>query len=167
MPPLALLAYAADEPKVAAFWPFAVFSPSGRRWSGRSSTASRCGSATCRPRRCWLRRVRRDPVRRGGRTGSPDRDDPARDPLGALAAAAGYDDPERWWEDLVESRLDGSSPFPLLVEAMAELRGGAPARPSPTERRREAYMRQTIRARADGGAGSGSRWSAAPGTPRR
>ena len=26
-PPLALLAYAADEPKVSAFWPFAVFSP--------------------------------------------------------------------------------------------------------------------------------------------
>ena len=51
------------------------------------------------------------------------RTDPSHDPLGALAAAAGYDDPERWWEDLVESRLDGSSPFPLLIEAMAELRG--------------------------------------------
>jgi hypothetical protein len=73
------------------------------------------------------------------------RDDPARDPLGTLAAAAGYDDAERWWEDLVESRLDSSSPFPLLVEAMAELRADS-GPPSPSERRREAYMRQTIRA---------------------
>lgn len=30
-PPLALLAYAPEKPSVAAFWPFATFSPSGRR----------------------------------------------------------------------------------------------------------------------------------------
>jgi hypothetical protein len=28
------------------------------------------------------------------------------DPIGALAEAAGYDDPERWWEDVVEHRFD-------------------------------------------------------------
>ena len=39
-----------------------------------------------------------------------------------LAEAAGYDDPERWWDDLVESRLDSSSPFPMITDAMAELR---------------------------------------------
>ena len=44
------------------------------------------------------------------------------DPLAILAEAAGYDDPERWWDDLVESRLDSSSPFPMITEAMAELR---------------------------------------------
>ena len=44
------------------------------------------------------------------------------DPLAVLAAAAGYDDPERWWDDLVESRLDSSSPFPMITDAMAELR---------------------------------------------
>jgi hypothetical protein len=27
------------------------------------------------------------------------------DPIGALAEAAGYDDPERWWEDVVEHRF--------------------------------------------------------------
>ncbi|MFD0430162.1 DUF5682 family protein [Streptomyces zhihengii] len=26
------------------------------------------------------------------------------DPIGVLADAAGYDDPERWWEDVVEHR---------------------------------------------------------------
>ena len=38
----------------------------------------------------------------------------------ALAAAAGSDDAERWWDGVVESRLDSSSPFPALVEPMAE-----------------------------------------------
>ena len=67
------------------------------------------------------------------------------DPLGALADAAGYDDAERWWDDLVESRLDGSSPFPMITEAMAELRPSLTSGPE-RELRREAYMRQTIRA---------------------
>ena len=70
----------------------------------------------------------------------------AADPIGALAGAAGYDDPERWWEDLVEARADGSSPFAALTEAMAELRAAlAPRRPL-HERRREAHMRQVLRA---------------------
>ena len=85
--------------------------------------------------------------------GADDPLDPRRwarsDPLRALAEAAGYDDAERWWDDVVESRRDGSSPFPALVEAMAELRRevGRPAgRDGLREERREAYMRQTIRA---------------------
>ncbi len=66
-----------------------------------------------------------------------------------LATAAGYDDPERWWDDVIEYRLDGQSPFAALTEAMAELRrahrpaaGGERLR----EERREAHMRQTLRA---------------------
>ncbi|HZL75307.1 MAG TPA: DUF5682 family protein [Propionibacteriaceae bacterium] len=68
------------------------------------------------------------------------------DPLAVLAAAAGYDDPERWWDDLVESRLDSSSPFPLITDAMAELRMIMDqGRDADREARREAYMRQKIR----------------------
>src|SRR4029453_14064440 len=68
------------------------------------------------------------------------------DPLALLAAAAGYDDPERWWDDLVESRLDSSSPFPLITDAMAELRMIMDqGRDGEREARREAYMRQKIR----------------------
>ncbi len=144
-PPLALLAYAADEPKISAFWPFAVFSPEWQAmvWAVEHGVEVRF---------CDLPAGQVLAPQSGGRTlfdeaghrgGDPD--DPARDPLGTLAAAAGYDDPERWWEDLVESRLDSSSPFPLLVEAMGELRRHS-GPPSPTERRREAYMRQTVRA---------------------
>ncbi|HVQ89741.1 MAG TPA: DUF5682 family protein [Mycobacteriales bacterium] len=70
------------------------------------------------------------------------------DPLAALAAAAGYDDPERWWDDVVESGRAGPDPFDAITEAMAELRAAEPAR-APAERaheaRREAQMRTVLR----------------------
>ena len=143
------------------------------------------GAAACRSRFCDLPaahalapgRAAPEPARRAGltrrRTRAERRTDPSaavrRDPLGALAEAAGYDDPERWWEDVVESRRDGSSPFQAIAEAMAELRAELPETDpaEPTEARREAYMRQTHPGRAQGRAASGSRWSAAPGTRPR
>jgi hypothetical protein len=78
------------------------------------------------------------------------------DPIGEMAAAAGYDDPERWWDDVVEARLDGASPFPAIAEAMGELRlaelrlagqaGAEPGTRDLREQRREAHMRQVLRA---------------------
>ncbi|GAA2416825.1 DUF5682 family protein [Actinomadura vinacea] len=78
------------------------------------------------------------------------------DPLGWLARAAGYDDAERWWDDVVEHRHDGPSPFPAIAEAMAELRDQIAALPAAAlsglppgylrrEERREAHMRRTLR----------------------
>ncbi|MFF8813125.1 DUF5682 family protein [Streptomyces pactum] len=48
------------------------------------------------------------------RTGEPGPDVPRphelrTDPIAALAEAAGYDDPERWWEDVVEHRGAGAA----------------------------------------------------------
>ena len=105
-----------------------------------------------------------------------DRIDPSRDPLGALAAAAGYDDPERWWDDVVESRLRRLLAVPAADRGDGRAARGQPARPSADERRREAYMRQTIRAalqagpRADRGglrrlARAGADLAAAAGQP--
>jgi hypothetical protein len=65
------------------------------------------------------------------------------DPIAALARAAGYDDPERWWEDVIEHRRDGLPPFVAVAEAMTAVRDGEPV--PPRERLREAYMRQTLR----------------------
>ncbi|MET7378125.1 DUF5682 family protein [Streptomyces sp. NPDC005526] len=71
------------------------------------------------------------------------------DPLAALAEAAGYDDPERWWEDVVEHRGAGEgdvfAPFAVLEEAMEALRetfGAGHDR----DLVREAYMRLQVRA---------------------
>jgi hypothetical protein len=141
-PPVALLAYAPDAPRVSAFWPFAVFSPEWQAltWAARNGVPARFCDL---PAAVMLAAPPEREERPAGKAAEL-----REDPLAQLAAAAGYDDPERWWDDLVESRLDGRSPFAALTEAMAELRQAAPDRPGEDrdEQRREAYMRQTLRA---------------------
>jgi Family of unknown function (DUF5682) len=157
-PPLALLGYAADRPQTAAFWPYAVFSP---EWQAiryalkRGVEVAFCDLPAAAVLSRWPRNVTHDDA---DDDLEPTENEPAEglrplslqqhDPLAVLAQAAGYDDPERWWDDLVESRLDSSSPFPLITDAMAELRMimGQDARYAWREARREAYMRQQIRA---------------------
>ncbi|HET6757980.1 MAG TPA: DUF5682 family protein, partial [Propionibacteriaceae bacterium] len=157
MPPIALLGYAPDRPQIAAFWPYAVFSP---EWQAMTF-ALRCGIevAFCDlPAYAMLARWRQNAADHDDHNDLEESDGasevalPAalvedQDPLALLAEAAGYDDPERWWDDLVESRLDSSSPFPMITDAMAELRMimGQSARHGDREARREAYMRQKIR----------------------
>lgn len=71
------------------------------------------------------------------------------DPLAALAEAAGYDDPERWWEDVVEHRGTGGdvfAPFGALEEAMGALREVYGVGGRDRDAVREAYMRLRIRA---------------------
>ncbi|MFF2656903.1 DUF5682 family protein [Kitasatospora sp. NPDC058032] len=147
VPPVALLAHAADDPARAAFWPYAEFSPEWvaiRYATGRGLplrfidlpagyTFADAGEAE-------------EPAGDGG--DEEDADLP-RDPIARLAEAAGHDDPERWWEDVVEHRRPGDdedalAPFAAVAEAMTALReDGAAGR---RDERREAYMRQQIRA---------------------
>lgn len=72
------------------------------------------------------------------------------DPLGVLAEAAGYDDPERWWEDVVEHRGTGQGdvfePFTVLEEAMGVLRETYGTGGHDRDLVREAYMRLQVRA---------------------
>lgn len=168
VPPVALLAYETDTPASAAFWPFAVFSPEWQalRWAAENGVPVRfCdlptsavlgerdvdGSGPAEPT---------EPAELPEPPADTDGPDAAavdlrRDPVAALAAAAGYTDPERWWEDVVESRRDTPTPFPVLTEAMAELRAAAAPLPEVEqlrEDRREAHMRQTLRAVLKGGA---------------
>jgi len=253
-PPVALLGYAVDNPRRAAFWPFAVFSPEWQaiRWAvdnnvpvrffdlpfayrlsrgepapepgphdgsdpgdppetadpARSAVLSHRGGAGGRAAGVWGRRsaapagshgteisaehgpdARRQPEPGRDHGSEPDRHrDPGSgghrdpdastggtaartrsaattapegepdelagpapgppepelrpvDPIGELAAAAGYDDPERWWEDWVEHR--DTPAFEAIAEAMAEVRGGA--REDPYDLVREAHMRQVLR----------------------
>jgi hypothetical protein len=63
------------------------------------------------------------------------------DPIGELAAAAGYDDAERWWEDVVEHR--GMPAFEAIAEAMTAIRESSPE--DPEDLVREAYMRTVLR----------------------
>ncbi|WP_336205577.1 DUF5682 family protein [Nonomuraea sp. LPB2021202275-12-8] len=133
-PPVALLAHVPGTPARAAFWPFAGFSP---EWQ-----AILYGVAAGIPVRfCDLPAAHSlaEPA------SAPEAVEPGElrvDPIGALARAAGYDDPERWWEDVVEHR--GDTPFEVIAEAMAAVREGY--QPDEREARREAYMRRTLRA---------------------
>ncbi|GAA2435292.1 DUF5682 family protein [Streptomyces glaucus] len=72
------------------------------------------------------------------------------DPLAVLAGTAGHDDPERWWEDVVEHRGAGEgdplAPFGVLEEAMAALRETYGSGGRGRDAVREAYMRLQVRA---------------------
>ena len=129
-PPVALLGYAPGEPKKAAFWPFAVFSP---EWQAiRYALGAGVPVRFCDlPAACQLAMSDRG------------RDKPRTDPVSELAEAAGYDDPERWWEDVVE-HVPGTGVFDALAEAIAFLRA-EDDEPDPRDAIREAHMRKVLR----------------------
>jgi hypothetical protein len=142
-PPVALLAYAPDEPARSAFWPFAVFSP---EWQALTWALEHGVDV----RFCDLPAAT---VLAGAGDGARRR--VREDPLAMLAAAAGYDDPERWWDDVIESQVAGPGPFAAITEAMTELRDHSPADSAGEQRweeRREAYMRTQLRAVRTAGA---------------
>jgi Family of unknown function (DUF5682) len=161
VPPVALLAYVADQPRRSAFWPFAVFSPEWQalRWAAAHHVPARfCdlpASAMLAEDEAEAGSAREAQVAQVGPDDqAPDAVTSRGDPVAMLAAAAGYDDPERWWDQVIESRVDGQSPFTALTDAMAELRADAraalPGEGNPGEglheQRREAHMRQALRA---------------------
>ncbi|MFJ3879905.1 DUF5682 family protein [Streptomyces sp. NPDC090077] len=148
-PPVALLAHAADDPARAAFWPLADFSP---EW-----VAIRWAQARDVP-------VRFIDLPAAHALAAPAEDGPdgpgpgdggagpvAVDPLAVLAETAGYEDPEHWWEDVVEHRGTGEvrdppAVFEALAEAMGALRETYGDGGRPRDLIREAHMRQRMRA---------------------
>jgi len=167
-PPVALLAYGADTPtrvqhqpssvgerrrRQAAYWPFAEFSPEWQaiQWALAHGVPVRfCDLPTT------FRLAFDAPDAETSQTAERI------DPIGLLAEAAGYDDPERWWEDLVEHQLPVAgedeltaalAPFAAIAEAMIEVRASAPPLSEAErfeEERREAYMRTVLRSAAKG-----------------
>lgn len=177
-PPVALLAWDNAEPSSASFWPMAVFSPEWQALSWAVAHGARVrfmdlpaavGLAERKARRDAEREAERDASTpdddgaagdRAETSAGTDADDAApdgggatdavrTDPIAQLASLAGYEDPEAWWEDVVELRMDGD-PFDALTEAIGLLREATPET-DPTTLRREAHMRRVLRAaRKDG-----------------
>ncbi len=141
-PPVALLGYVPGEPQQAAFWPFAVFSP---EWQAIRYALD----AGVQVRFCDLpaayQLAMKDEGRENGRRveGGDEAPRTRTDPVGELAAAAGYDDPERWWEDVVE-HVPGPAVFDALAEAISILRTDAGEAGS-RDAVREAHMRKVLR----------------------
>jgi hypothetical protein len=144
-PPVALLVYHVDNPKNAAFYPFAAFSP---EWVAMQHALG----ADIPVRFIDLPQSVSMAIAAGDENSeaSPPPADVAdaihRDPLGALAQAAGHADGERWWDELVESRATaGDDVFAAVAEAMSALRAAASGSEPVRELRREAHMRSCIR----------------------
>jgi hypothetical protein len=192
-PPVALLAHVVDEPSRAAFWPFAAFSPEwvALRHALEAEVPVRFIDLPAAHTFALAAQEaeREEPNRAGdGAESAPvtsDDGDAAEqrraerfDPIAELARAAGQEDAERWWEDVVEhvgheARVggDGSdvgpdvgavpggasaraapdalAPFRALAGAMTALRERAPE--ARDDARREAYMRKQIRAASRAG----------------
>ena len=161
-PPVALLVYRPDLPRRAVYYPFAEFSPEWRamRFAVERGIRARFIDLP------MAHRLLDEPAE--DVDAEPDDESPSSalelpdDPLGWLAKVGGYDDGERFWEQLVEHRrTDDEALFASVTSVMAELRSEAEARRSDAatvskrprrerdlqeEARREAYMRQAIRA---------------------
>lgn len=172
--PVALLLYVPDDPKRAVYYPFAAYSPEtvAIRFALERAIPVRFMDL---PMAHALARTTAAPhdllhAESDGETEAsaedlpqpieeraiPELETPSplslrADPLQWLAQAAGYEDSERWWEDLVEHRRDEMGIFEAVGEAMTTLRievdAQAPLRggKKEEEEQREAWMRQTIR----------------------
>jgi len=144
-PPVAGLVYVVDEPSRAAFYPLAVFSPEwvAMRWALAQGVPVRFADL---PATVAL-------------ADQPAPDAPAagpravhRDPIATLAALAGYDDPEQWWEDAIEQRASTGvtmDRFDAVRDAMGQLRADDPT--GERDARREAAMRKVLRDEAAAG----------------
>jgi hypothetical protein len=146
-PPVALLIYLPERPRAAVLYPFARFSP---EWQ-----AIQYGLAQKVP----LRFIDLPQSLRFGAAEAEEgegADEAAEDvstttargdPLAPMALAAGYNDAERWWDQLVESREGHDlDVFKAVHEMMGALRAALDEPMPLEEQRREAHMRKCIRA---------------------
>ncbi|MFE2421365.1 DUF5682 family protein [Streptomyces hokutonensis] len=155
-PPVALLAHAVDEPGRSAFWPLAEFSPEwvAIRWALEHGVPARFIDLPAAHTLAWGKATEDESTGEERQKDPPTPDTPSGpdirvDPLAVLAETAGYDDPERWWEDVVEHRgvgeRDPFAPFTALEEAMGALRETYGAGGHDRDLVREAYMRLQVR----------------------
>lgn len=163
-PPVAILVHDAARPSRAVYYPFAEFSPEWQamRWAVEHGVAARFMDLPQSHRMAIDQgeEPESDGEDGGDEPGGEMEDHPPEaiapelpeppatrgDPLQQLAEAAGYDDGERWWEHVVETRRDhGAAVFQAIREAMAELRSNSLTPRDADEPQREAWMRKTMR----------------------
>jgi hypothetical protein len=173
VPPIALLIHGTDDPSLASFYPFAEYSPEWQAmlWASRHGRPAAFIDLPAAHKLAAAEALRAPPIPddAAGKdaTDAPTEAEPAaeaekpaneaaeattrirRDPLGALAAIAGYDDGEAWWNAFIEHSAPGPQIFAAISDAMSELRVHAAATPDASppgelEEQREAHMRLAI-----------------------
>ena len=136
--PVALVTYAEDDPSRASFFPFAQYSPEYQAacWAVRYGSELRFIDLPASDRLSQNEDNVND--------APPEVDDAiARDPIGALASAAGYDDGESWWRDVIEENPSAGPIFSAVADAMTALRAETETL-TPHDAAREAHMRLEI-----------------------
>jgi hypothetical protein len=164
-PPVALLAYASDQPGCSLYYPFAEYSPEYQacRWAVESGAGLAFIDLPVSQQLAQMLEKQKpeedlssendeEAIASGqAPDGEADREeipDPiSTDPIGTLAKIAGYEDGEAWWNDLIEQNCDTDREIFMTVEtAMQELRNNvqttSPLRESDLPR--EAHMRLEI-----------------------
>ncbi|HNT76791.1 MAG TPA: DUF5682 family protein [Anaerolineae bacterium] len=175
-PPVALLVYAPDDPGHTAVFPFAAYSPEWQaiHYALRAAIPVRFMDL---PQKHWLAIKKQEADQRISEKANEGEGESAdqwisekadqresespplplspsppllpADPLDLLAHAAGFEDGEHWWEQVVEERGGDAEVFPAIVEAMGAVRAVIreldPTPRDALEPLREATMRQTIR----------------------
>ncbi|MEV7134676.1 DUF5682 family protein [Arthrobacter sp. NPDC093128] len=147
VPPVAALIYAADQPRLASFYPLAEFSPEWVAFRWAASTGTPVRTIDLPAANSFALHTAVDDAEPAAPPQQPYRPDA----IAMLAQAAGYSDAERWWEDAVEHRIaDPLDRFAAITEAIAEIRAvdNRPADHADVaeNNRREAAMRRLLRA---------------------
>ncbi|TGP92773.1 hypothetical protein EN784_25290 [bacterium M00.F.Ca.ET.141.01.1.1] len=146
-PPVALLCYPEDDPASTSFWPFAEFSPEYQAalWAVGNNAALRFIDLPSSARVAPLEDAQDAAADETGAEVETETAPHLRDPIGALAQAAGYEDGESWWADIIEQNPEPGPIFAAIADAMTTLREGEGPL-AEFEAKREAHMRLEIAA---------------------
>jgi uncharacterized protein DUF5682 len=161
-PPVAILCYQPDRPKQSCFYPFAEFSPEwqailyarknnihvrfmdlpiANQFAVENEMSKKEEQPPGDVPSINNGRINNDAANENG----TDQMEAQKDPISFLAAAAGYNDGEKWWEHTFEHRHNNEEVFVAVNEAMQELRDAFPNKDTRLEHLREAHMRKIIR----------------------
>lgn len=146
-PPVALLCYPEDDPGSTSFWPFAEFSPEYQAtlWAVANSATVRFIDLPSSARGAPVEGVEKTDTDETQAKLETELAPHLRDPIGALAQAAGYEDGESWWADIIEQNPRPGPIFAAIADAMTTLREGEGPL-AELEAKREAHMRLEIAA---------------------
>ena len=164
-PPVAILCYQPDAPQQSVFYPFAEFSPEWQAivFAKQNNIPVRFFDLPIAHQFAMDNEKEEKEKKENAKeedgneekTSLPEAINEAveiteaivvkRDPIAYLAEAAGYDDGEKWWEQMFECRHHNEEVFEAVTEAMQCLRQDLTMPEDLRENLREAYMRKMIR----------------------
>lgn len=152
VPPVALLVYDPKDFSKASYYPFARFSPEWQALHFAIQNGIPVKAMDLPAGTQWMvNSAEGDAAVLLETPSDPENQAIAADPLGYLAALAGYPEGERWWDAVLEQVPSGSSVFEAVAEMMRLLRDTLQRTESPETLLREAFMRKTIRETAAAG----------------